>query len=325
MKILFIGGTGVISSACSQLCSEKGYDLVLLNRGTSFRSAPKDAEIIHVDIRNVDAAKNAIGNRTFNVVVDWIAYNKEHVENDFNLFRDKTDQYIFISSASAYQKPVQKLPITEETPLENPFWSYARAKIDCENFLMKAYHGKKFPVTICRPSHTYDKTKNPIRSDYLLFHRMKLGKKIIIHDDGNSLWTVTHARDFAKGFIGLLGNSQTIGEAYQITSDEVLSWNKIAKILTVKAGYDLDIAHLPSSFIFQYDKEWGEGLLGDKANNAVFDNSKIKNLVTGFTATIPFSQGAEEIVEWYSDPKNQIVDQKLDELMDKMIKDYYSK
>ncbi|MCL4549353.1 MAG: SDR family oxidoreductase [Bacteroidetes bacterium] len=322
MKVLFIGGTGVISSACSQLCVEKGYDLFLLNRGTSFRATPKDAEIIHADIRDVDTVKNAIGNRAFDVVVDWVAYNKEQVKNDFSLFRDKANQFIFISSASAYQKPVQKLPITEETPLENPFWSYSQAKIDCENFLMKVYREEKFPVTICRPSHTYDKTKTPLRADYLPFHRMKLGKKIIIHDDGNSLWTLTHTRDFAKGFVGLLGNPQAVGEAYHITSDEVLSWNKIAETLAMKAGYDLQIAHLPSSFISQHDKEWGDQLFGDKANNAVFDNSKIKKLVPDFEATIPFSQGAEEIVEWYSDPKNQIVDYNLDALMDKMICDF---
>ncbi len=324
MKVLFIGGTGVISSSCSQLCVEKGYDLFLLNRGTSFRAAPKDAEIINADIRNAAAARSALGSQTFDVVVNWVAYNQKHVRNDFNLFRDKTNQYIFISSASAYQKPVQKLPITEETPLENPFWSYSRAKIDCENFLMKVYGEEKFPVTICRPSHTYDKTKTPLRADYLPFHRMKLGKKIIIHDDGNSLWTLTHTRDFAKGFAGLLGSPTTIGEAYQITSDEVLTWDAIAETLAEKAGYDLHVAHLPSNFISQYDKEWGDSLLGDKANNAVYDNSKIKKLVPEFKATIPFSQGAEEIVEWYSDPRNQIVDYNLDALMDRMINDSHS-
>jgi nucleoside-diphosphate-sugar epimerase len=324
MKILFIGGTGVISSSCSQLCLEKGYDFFLLNRGKSIRTAPEGAKIILGDINDVASIKKLMENEKFDSVVDWIAFTENNVKRDFELFRDKTEQYIFISSASAYS-PKRVLPITEKTPLENPYWAYSRAKIECENYLMKKYREEKFPVTIVRPSHTYDKTKNLLRADYLPFYRMKNGKPVIIHDEGKSLWTLTHTKDFAKGFVGLLGNKKAIGEAYHITSDEVLTWNQIAETLAEKAGYEIKISHVPSKFIEKYDEEWGAGLFGDKANDAVFDNSKIRTIVPDFKATIPFSQGAEEIVEWYSNPQNQIVDEKLDELMDKIISDYSGK
>lgn len=323
MKVLFIGGTGVISSECSKLCIEKGVDLFLLNRGKSLRTAPEKARVINADIRDVDAVQKAIAGQKFDVVVDWIAFNEEHVKNDFQIFNNITEQYIFISSASAYQKPIPKLPITEETPLENRFWAYSRAKIDCENYLMRMYRENGFPVTIVRPSHTYDQTKNPLRIDYLPFHRMKENKPIIIHDDGNSLWTLTHAKDFAKGLVGLLGNKNTIGEAYQITSDETLTWNEIASLLADKAGYDLKIAHIPSEFIKKYDDEWGDGLLGDKAHSVKFDNSKIRGIVPEFNPEIKFLEGAAEIADWYVHKKmNQYIDSNLDQLMDKIISAY---
>lgn len=323
MKVLFIGGTGVISSECSKLCIEKGMDLFLLNRGKSFRTAPEKARVINADIRDVDAVQKAIAGQSFDVVVDWIAFNEEHVKNDFQIFNNIAEQYVFISSASAYQKPIPKLPITEETPLENRFWAYSRAKIDCENYLMRKHRESGFPVTIVRPSHTYDQTKNPLRIDYLPFHRMKENKPIIIHDDGNSLWTLTHTKDFAKGFVGLLGNKTTIGEAYQITSDETLTWNEIASLLADKAGYDLKIAHIPTEFIKKYDDEWGDGLLGDKAHSVKFDNSKIRKVVPEFNPQIKYADGAAEIADWYVHKKmNQYVDSNLDQLMDKIISAY---
>ena len=321
MKILFIGGTGVISTSVSQLCIEKGFELYLLNRGKSSRQAPGGAKIITGDINDVASVKKLLEGHKFDSVVDWIAFTEDDVKRDFELFKEKTGQFVFISSASIYN-PKRSMPITENTPVENPFWKYSQAKIACENYLMKVYKEENFPVTIVRPSHTYDKTKVPIRIEYLPLHRMKTGKPVIIHDDGNSLWTLTHTKDFAKGFIGILGNPKTIGEVYQITSDETLTWNQIAQTLADKMGCELKIAHLPSEFIAKYDEEWGAGLFGDKANDAVFDNSKIKSLVPDFKATIPFSKGAEEIAGWYSDPKNQIVDYELDKLMDKMIDDY---
>jgi nucleoside-diphosphate-sugar epimerase len=322
MKVLFVGGTGVISHSCSELCVENGFDLFLLNRGKSFRQAPQKAKIICADINDGLSVDAVLANHLFDVVVDWIAFNEKDVSRDYNLFKNKTKQYIFISSASAYKKPPDKLPITEDVPLVNPYWKYSQAKIDCESFLIKKFREENFPVTICRPSHTYDKTKPALRMGYLPFHRMKSGKKIIIQGDGNSLWTLTHAQDFAKGFIGLLGNGQTIGEAYHITSEKTLTWNQIAKILAEKARFDLQIIHIPVSFIAEHDSEWGAELYGDKAYDTYFDNSKIKKIVSDFNPSIPFETGAEEIAEWYSKPANQIINKEMDVKMDLIISEF---
>lgn len=323
MKVLFIGGTGIISSACSRLCVEKGVDLFLLNRGKSFRTPPQKAKIINADIRDPKLVGSVLADERFDVVVNWIAFEEDHVRNDYNIFKDRTAQYIFISSASAYQKPIPKLPITEDTPLENPFWAYSRAKIECEQFLMKKFREEGFPVTIVRPSHTYDETKNPLKENYLPFYRMKMGKPIIIHDDGNSTWTLTHTKDFAKGFVGLLGKKETLGEAYQITSEETLTWNQIAMHLANSAGFELQIAHIPSTFIKKYDDEWGDGLLGDKAHSVKFDNSKIRKVVPDFDPTIKFDKGADEIADYYVHRKmDNHVNENLDQLMDTIIHDY---
>lgn len=325
MKILFIGGTGVISTACSELCIEKGFDLYLLNRSLSVRKSPAKARLINADIRDLQKVKSILTNERFDVVVDWIAYNEEHVKNDFELFKNKAEQFVFISSASAYQKPPLNIPITEDTPLHNPFWTYSQMKIDGEKFLMKMFRERGFPITICRPSHTYDKTRFPLYGNYTAFNRMKQKKNVIIHGDGETLWTLTNAKDFAKGFIGLLGNTKTIGEAYHITSDEALTWNEIAKIIAEVAGMELKISHLPVDFISKYDNEWGCNLLGDKAYSTVFDNSKIRKIVPEFHASILYREGVEEIIEWYAKKENQIVNTELDTLMDKMIIDYEAK
>lgn len=322
MKILFIGGTGVISSSCSELCIEKGFDLFLLNRGKSFRTPPQKAKLINADISDIKSVESALNNQSFDVIVDWIAFNENDVKRDYELFHNRTKQYIFISSASAYHKPPIKLPITEDVPLVNPFWKYSQAKIDCENFLMNRYLEDGFPVTICRPSHTYDKTKPALRIGYLPFHRMKNGKQIIIHGDGNTLWTLTHTRDFARGFIGLIGNTNTIGQAYHITSDETVTWNQIAEILADKSGYELNPIHIPIEFIAQHDKEWGAELYGDKAYDTYFDNSKIKKIVPEFDAAIPLQSGAEEIADWYKQPSNQNVNESLDNMMDIIISNF---
>ena len=323
MKILFIGGTGVISSSCSDLCVERGIDLFLLNRGTSPRTAPAGATVLMGDIRDLDVVNRVLQGQDFDVVVNWIAYKKPDVERDYELFRDRTSQYIFISSASVYQKPILKLPLTEDTPLFNPYWEYAQAKIDCENYLMTQYRQKGFPVTIVRPSHTYDKTRTPIRLDYTLIHRLKLGNKILLHDDGTSLWTITHARDFARGIFGLFGNKKSLGEAYHITSDEVLSWNQIAKILADKTHGTLNIGYVPAEFVIPYDIDWSKNLTWDKRYPGIFDNTKIKSIVPEYKASIPFEQGAAEIAEWYdSHPEYQIVNQIFDAMLDKIFEDY---
>jgi nucleoside-diphosphate-sugar epimerase len=323
MKVLFLGGTGVISSACSRLAVSRGIDLVLLNRGQTARPFPEGARILHGDIRDRASVERALGDTTFDAVVNWINFTPDHVEADIELFRDRTRQYIFISSASAYQKPLSSLPITESTPLDNPFWAYSRAKIACEERLVQAYREEKFPITIVRPSHTYDRTKVPLLGHYADIDRMRKGKKVIVHGDGTSLWVLTHHEDFAKGFVGLLGNHRAIGHAFHITSDEVLTWNQIYTILAQAAGVEPQIVHVPSDLIAAFDPEVGAGLLGDKAHSVIFDNTKIKRLVPDFAATIPFSQGAEEIVAWFNaDPARQVVDRQVSRLIDNIIAAY---
>lgn len=320
MKVLFIGGTGVISSACAWLALERGIELYLFTRGESARAMPDGARILRGDIRNVAQARAVLAGHRFDAVVDWIAFTAEHVQADLELFRGRVAQYVFISSASVYQTPPASLPVTESTPLDNPFWDYARAKIAGEHLLMQAYRDEKFPATIVRPAHTYDATLIPLYGRYTNIHRWRAGKEVIVHGDGTSLWTLTHHRDFAKGLVGLLGNSHAIGDAFHITSDEILTWNQIAEILAHVAGVEPRIVHVPSEVIAAYDERWGASMLGDKAHSMIFDNTKVKRVVPGFAATIPFSLGAREILAWFdADPARQVVDAPLDQLMDRII------
>jgi nucleoside-diphosphate-sugar epimerase len=323
MKVLFIGGTGVISSACSRLAMRRGMELYLLNRGQTERPIPEGAHVLHGDARDRASVERALGEATFDAVVDWIVFAPEQLEADIALFRGRTGQYVFISSASAYQKPISHLPITESTPLYNPFWAYSRAKIACEERLVQAYREEGFPITIVRPSHTYDRTKVPLLGHYTDIDRMRRGKKVVVHGDGTSLWVLTHHEDFAKGLVGLLGNDHAIGQAVQITSDEVLTWNQIYTIMGHAAGVEPQIVHVPSDVIATFDAEMGAGLLGDKAHSVIFDNSKVKRLVPDFVAAIPFSQGAREIVAWYdADPARQVVDAQVDGLIDSIVSSF---
>lgn len=323
MKILFIGGTGIISSACTQLAIERGYELTLLNRGQSSRPIPDGAQQIQADIRDLAGAKAALAGRHFDVVVNWVAFSPEHIETDLALFAGRTGQYVFISSASAYQTPPARLPITESTPLHNPFWHYSRQKIACEERLLRAYRETGFPVTVVRPSHTYDQTLFPMRGGYTVVNRMRQGKKVVVHGDGTSLWTLTHHRDFAKGFVGLLGQPTAVGDLFHITSDELLTWNQIFQQVAAAAGAEAQLVHIPSATIAHHDPEWGSSLLGDKAHSMIFDNSKIKRLVPDFVATIPFWQGAQEIIAWYdADPARQTIDPTFDQLLDDLIARY---
>lgn len=319
MKVLFIGGTGIISSACSPLAINSGIDLFLLNRGKSARGVPEGANVLLGDIRDPQSALNALGDHKFDAVVDWIAFTTDHIQRDIDLFRERTKQFVFISSASAYQTPASNLPIRESTPLDNPHWEYSRNKIACEEMLMRAYRDEKFSITIVRPSHTYDKTLLPFNHGYTIFKRMLDGKPVVVHGDGSSLWTLTHHADFAKGFVPLLGHSGAIGEAIHITSDEWLTWNQIYDIVAEKAGVEAKKVHVPSDAIAKVDKGWGDSLLGDKTNSSIFDNSKIKSLVPGFACTIPFSRGAEEIVNYYlEDPSRGRIEPEKDALEDKL-------
>lgn len=320
MKVLFIGGTGIISSACSRLAVARGIDLYHLRRGKTVRPVPEGIRLLTGDIRAPASARQALGDHRFDAVVDWIAFTPEHIDADLDLFRGRTNQFVFISSASTYQTPPTNLPVTESTPLDNRFWAYSRAKIACEERLLRAYREEQFPFTVIRPSHTYDRTLLPCHGGYTVIDRMRRGKKVIVHGDGTSLWTLTHHEDFAKGLVGLLGHARAIGEAVQITSDEWLTWDQIHHLLARAAGTRADIVHLPSEVIARHDPEWGAGLLGDKAHSMVFDNSKLKRLVPDFAAVIPFSRGAEEIMAYYDgDPVRRTVDRTLDGLMDRLV------
>ena len=322
MKALFIGGTGIISSAVSRLALERGIKLYHFNRGKSHRKIDGVKNIIG-DIRNVKQTKEILKDYHFDVVVNWISFVPEHIRADIDIFTGITNQYIFISSASAYEKPISKLPITEETPLINPFWQYSRDKANCEKILMEACKTQNFPVVIVRPSHTYDNTLIPNDWGYTILDRMIKGKKIIIHGDGTSLWVLTHNTDFAVGFVELFGKKKAIGEAYHITSDELLTWNQIYQMLADELGVQLNAIHIPSDFIAKYNPEHGAGLLGDKSHSVIFDNAKIKKLVPGFNCKIPFSEGVKEIISWYKNNQEwQLVNEEINKSIDEIIGAY---
>ncbi len=324
MKVLFIGGTGKISSACTPLAVARGFDMYLLNRGQTDRPVPASVTVLHGDIRDQASAIAALAGHTFDIVVNWIAFTPDQIATDLALFKGRVGQYIFISSASAYQTPPASLPVTESTPLDNPYWLYSRNKIACEELLLQEYRANKFPMTIVRPSHTYDKTMFPFMGNYTTIHRMRQGKPVVVHGDGTSLWTLTHHTDFAKGFVGLMGNSHAIGDAFHITSDEWLNWNQIYEIFAHAAGVtNPELVHIPSELINAYDANLGAGLLGDKAASMIFDNSKVKRLVPDFVCTTPFSRGAEEVMKWHdADPARQALDPRMDQLFERMIADY---
>lgn len=323
MKVLFIGGTGVLSSACTELALSKGIDLYHLNRGLSagIRNL-KGIKTIIADIRNFEQTLKAIDGYSFDVVVDFIAYEPEHIHNDIKLFGGKTSQFIFISSASAYQVP-EILPVTEDTPLDNPFWEYSRKKIACEMALKEAYQKTGFPYTIIRPSHTYDKTKIPLIGGFTALYRMSKGLPVVVPGDGTSIWTLTYHKDFAVGLVGLLGNPKAITEAFHITSEEWLSWNNIYRIFAAELNVTPHLIHIPSEIIVKYNKEIGDGLLGDKAHSMIFDNSKIRKFVPEFNPQVKFKDGAKEIVNWFKkNDMNIEADKTLNNFMEKSIDDF---
>jgi nucleoside-diphosphate-sugar epimerase len=321
---LFIGGSGLISSACCRLGVQRGLDLYALNRGaTQLRPLPSQVTILHADIRDQASVRKALGDHDFDVVVNWVAFTPDHIEADLELFRGRVGQYVFISSASAYQTPPSRLPVTESTPLRNPYWQYSRDKIACEDRLVRAYREEGFPAVIVRPSHTYDRTAVPCHAGWTLVERMRQGKEVIVQGDGTSLWTVTHSDDFAKGFVPLLGNTRTIGEAFHITSNDVLTWNQITMILAAAAGAEAKIVHVPSEAIAAADPVWGAALLGDSVHSLIFDNSKLRSVAPDYVATITLEQAAPEIIAWHDqDPARQRVDADLDALMDKLSADF---
>ncbi len=320
LRVLFIGGSGIISSACSRLAVEQGIDLFALNRGqTGHRPLPPEATVLRADIRDPASVTAALGDREFDAVVDWVAFTPDHVRADIAAFRGRTGQYVFISSASVYQTPPARVPVLESTPLRNPFWQYSRDKIACEDLLVAAYRNEGFPATIVRPSHTYDATCVPFEGGWTVPGRMRQGKPVIVHGDGTSLWTLTHHADFARGFVPLLGHPRTAGEAFHITSDDALPWDQITHALAAALGVTADIVHVPSDVIAAADPDWGAGLLGDKAHSMVFDNSKLRSVVPGYRAVIGFERGAREIAAWFgADPARQRADPRIDALMDSL-------
>lgn len=325
MKALFIGGTGTISTEISRLCVRKGWDLTLLNRGRTRDRVPEGASVLVGDIHNEAETAALLKDRAFDVVADFIAFTPADVERDIRLFSGRTGQYIFISSASAYQKPLVSPWITESTPLCNPYWEYSRNKIRCEELLVKAGRESGFPFTVVRPSHTYCERGVPVaihgpKGSFQVLERMRLGKPVPVPGDGTTLWTLTHSRDFAVAFEGLMGNPHTIGDCYQITSDEMLTWNQVYAAVGRALGAEPKLVHLPSDLLGALYPDLTGNLLGDKANNAMFDNTKIKRAVPAFNATIRFDRGAAEAVKYvYSHPECQIPDPAFDAWCDSVI------
>lgn len=328
MQVLIIGGSGLISSACAQLWLESGHEVHLLNRGESTKyPKPPGATLLRADVRAPAAAQLLTG-RHYDAVVDFIAFTPDDIERDLVLFRGKTDQFIFISSASAYQKPPARYLITESTPLENPFWQYSRDKIACEQRLARAHREEGFPFTIVRPSLTYGPSQIPLcvgswSHPWTLIDRIRRGRPVIVPGDGTSLWVLTWNGDFARGLLGLLGNSAALGEAFHITSDEALSWDQIFIEAFAALGLQPKLAHIPSSLIAEYWPHARGSLLGDKMHSVVFNNDKIRRFVPDFAATVTWAQGLRLALAWHqAHPEFCTVDREFDVLLDRIIEAY---
>lgn len=327
-KALFIGGTGTISTAISKLVAQSpDWELYVINRGSRNNVLPENVKTITIaDINNEDEAREKLAEYEFDCVCDFICFVPEQIKRDYRLFKGKTKQMMFISSASAYQKPIGNYLINEATPLANPYWEYSRNKIACEDFLMEKYRKEQFPITIIRPSHTYDERSIPLgvhgkNGSWQVVKRMLAGKPVIVHGDGTSLWTMTHNSDFAKGFFGLMGNIHAIGEAFQITSDETVTWNQVYQSIADSLGVTYKPYYVASEFLAAVsDYDFTGSLIGDKANSVVFDNTKLKKAVPDFKATVRFDQGVRKTIEFVlSHPEYQKEDKEFDEWCDKVI------
>ncbi len=330
MKILFLGGSGNISSACVDLALQRGYEVTLFTRGQ--RALPpcegRQGTLCTVvgDRNDLGALRRAAEETRYDVVADFVGYTPDQVALDIEAFGGRIGQYVYISSASAYQKPPSHYVITESTPLRNPFWQYSRNKIACEDALVAAYRETGFPATIVRPTYTYGNTWIPSAiggQGYTVVGRMRQGKPMVSHGDGQSLWVMTHNTDFAVGFVGLFGVHAAIGEAFHITSDEVLTWDEIYRTMARAAGCEASLVHIPSDLIAQVYPDWGAGLIGDKANSVVFDNSKLKRLVPAFGTRVTFAEGMRRSVGWYdADPARQVIDPAISGRLDHLIEVY---
>ncbi|GHS84769.1 hypothetical protein AGMMS50218_00430 [Actinomycetota bacterium] len=319
--VLLVGGTGRMSAGTTRLAVERGLDVhVLVRGGTTARPVPPGARVLHGDAHDPASVRAVLGGRDYDVVVQWVGYTAEQAQADLALFEGRTGHYVYISSASAYQTPPLRLPIVESTPLRNPFLQYSRDKIAAEEVLLGAYRDRGFPVTVVRPSHTYDRTTTPFNGGWTIVERMLQGREVVVHGDGTSLWTLTHQTDVARGLVPLLGDLRSVGQAVHITGDDVLTWDAIAHELARAAGVQARIVHVPSDVIAAHDPLWGGALLGDKAHSLVFDTSLLRRLVPGFTTTVRFDEGAREIVDWHlADDSRRVVDREMDALMDRLV------
>lgn len=302
MKVLYIGGTGTISSSCVAESVRQGQDVHVLNRGrtSARRPLPDGVTTVTADVQDLDSMRAAVGGAGYDSVVNFLSYGAKDAAAMVELFADRTGQYVHISSASVYHKPIRKGPVVESTTLHNPFLAYARDKIAAEEVLVRAYEERAFPVTIVRPSHTYDDANPPLPGDWTAWDRVATGDELVVPGDGTSLWTLTHAQDLAVGLAGLVGNWQAIGEDFHITSDEVLTWDEIYRIIARTSGVTERLVHLPSEFFptIAPDWFWSELIVGDLAHSAVFDNSKIRRFVPAFRPTVTWSEGARRLAAW---------------------------
>lgn len=327
MRVLFLGGTGIISTACTRLALERGFDVTVLNRGQ--RVPIPGTRQMTGDVNAPTSLSATIGDGHWDVVADFVTFAPEQVEQRLALFRGRVGQYLYISSASAYQKPVTHYLVTESTPLVNPFWDYSRAKIACEERLTRALRDESFPVTIVRPSFTYGETVIPLPmsswlKQYTVIERMRRGAPVVIPGDGTSLWTLTHNTDFAKGFVGLFGHQAAVGHAFHITSDEVLTWNQAYEAVAEAAGVAKpNFVHIASDFIAPCLPDAVGGLHGDKINSVVFDNTKIKRFVPEFVATTRFRDGIRRSLAWFdADPARQVIDHEANQEWDRLVAAY---
>ncbi|MFJ6653020.1 NAD-dependent epimerase/dehydratase family protein [Microbacterium sp. NPDC091313] len=320
LRILFLGGSGVISTACVRAAVAAGHAVTVLNRGRSIRAVPEGVRMLEADVRDAEAVRRAIGGERFDVVADFLSFVPDHVRSALQSAGEAAGQYIYISSASAYQKPPVRLPVTESTPLRNPFWQYSRDKIACEDLLVAAYRERGLPVTIVRPSHTYDETLLPTMGGWTDIARLRAGRPVIVHGDGTSLWTITHADDFAVAFTGLLGAPAAIGEDLTITGDHSPTWNSIYGWLADAAGVaEPELVHVASETIAAVAPDLGPSLLGDKAHSVVFDTTKVQTLVPEFRTTVTFDEGARRILAFFdAHPERQIVDPAKDAVFDRL-------
>jgi nucleoside-diphosphate-sugar epimerase len=322
LKVLFVGGGGMISSACAHEAVARGLDLSVLTRQkTSSRPLPEAATLLRADARDPAAVRDAVGDSEFDVVVNFIGYSPKDVQADVDLFNGRIGQYVFISTTSVYHRPIAQLPIVESTPRRNNAWPYPKDKIACEELLERSYREQDFPATIVRPCHTYDGRTLPMHGGWTVVERMRQGKPVVVHGDGTSLWALTHHRDFARGFVPLLGNPHTIGDSVHLTTDEILTWDQIHRVVAAAAGVrDPVLVHRSSETIAEELPDWGPSLTDDFAHSLVFDNTKLRRLVPGFTATTSFAEGVREVVDWYdADPARRHVSSKVDEAFDRLI------